>query len=110
MQFLDCPPERRAMWRLLLAGRAGGAAPDALQEGPPGAALDGGRRLPPLARVLASRLDAAAAASAAASADPQAKAAAAAVFRRLLRAVEKRHKAMARDAAGHEVRGAAVIL
>lgn len=103
-EFLDCPAERRLMWRLLLAGREGARTGGDEDHGGGGDA-GGGRHLKPLSRALAARLEAHAAACSAASADPQAKAAAAAVFRRLLRAVEKRAKGLDRDAAGHEVSG-----
>lgn len=135
LPFLDCPPERRIFWRLLLVGRVGTAASG--HNGSSGAAGGstvasgsatggapssrggvtggdddwmaavrfGGRHLLPVAQKLAKQLDAYAAVAAGAHSDPQAKAAVAAAAKRLLRAVEKRHKTFARDAAGHEVRG-----
>jgi len=107
LPFLDCPPERRVLWRLLLSGRTGAAAPVALSVEEADAAWvqavnAGGRHLQPVAQQLAAQLSAYATAAAAASSDPHAKPTTAAAVRRLQRALEKRHKALSRDAAGHE--------
>jgi hypothetical protein len=116
-EFLQCPPERLLLSRLMFAGSAGarrrscsggggggssGAAAEA-DASWAAAVNQGGAQLAPVARALAAKLESYASAAAASSCDVHAKAAAAAFVRRLQRAVEKRHRAVARDAAGHEV-------
>jgi hypothetical protein len=111
LPFMDCPPERRLLWRLLLVGRSGAAGSD--QRSCPMTTADadaawveavnaGGRPLVATARSLADSLSAYAAAAAATSSDPHAKPTTLALVRRMQRALEKRHTALARDAADHE--------
>lgn len=117
-QFLDCPPERRLLWRLLFSGRVGEVllaaagsgggreTPEQFESRWTAAVNGGGRHLQPIASALAQQLSAYAAAADAAGADAHAKAAVGSFVKRLARALEKRHRALARDAAGHEVREA----